>query len=108
MPWASRTCTGITVTCRRCGCCRRAPGSSCPRGRPGSCAGAAEAMRLVGPGQAVPIHWGTLWPMGCGRVRPDRFTRPGDEFAAHTAQLAPETDVAVLAPGESLSVAERG
>jgi L-ascorbate metabolism protein UlaG (beta-lactamase superfamily) len=71
-------------------------------------AGAAEAMRLVGPGQAVPIHWGTLWPMGCGRVRPDRFTRPGDEFAAHTAQVAPATDVAVLAPGESLSVAERG
>ncbi|GAA0726352.1 MBL fold metallo-hydrolase [Dactylosporangium roseum] len=70
-------------------------------------AGAAEAMRLIGPGRAVPIHWGTLWPVGCARVRPDRFARPGDEFAAHTAHLAPETAVDVLAPGESLSLASR-
>jgi L-ascorbate metabolism protein UlaG (beta-lactamase superfamily) len=67
-------------------------------------AGAAEAMRLAGPAQAVPIHWGTLWPVGCWRVRPDRFTRPGDEFAAHTRTTAPATDVRVLAPGESLTV----
>ncbi|MFD0580474.1 MBL fold metallo-hydrolase [Dactylosporangium darangshiense] len=67
-------------------------------------AGAAEAMRLAGPAQAVPIHWGTLWPIGCWRVRPDRFTRPGDEFAAHTRTTAPATDVRVLAPGESLTV----
>ncbi|WP_433086238.1 MBL fold metallo-hydrolase [Dactylosporangium sp. CA-052675] len=65
---------------------------------------AAEAMRLVEPGQAVPIHWGTLWPIGCGRVRPDRFHRPGDEFAAHTRDTAPQTGVRVLAPGESLTV----
>jgi L-ascorbate metabolism protein UlaG (beta-lactamase superfamily) len=67
-------------------------------------AGAAEAMRLVGPAHAVPIHWGTLWPVGCGRVRPDRFHRPGEEFAAHTRTAAPDTDVRVLAPGESLTV----
>jgi L-ascorbate metabolism protein UlaG (beta-lactamase superfamily) len=65
---------------------------------------AAEAMRLVEPGQAVPIHWGTLWPIGCGRVRPDRFHRPGDEFAEATRSTAPRTDVRVLAPGESLTV----
>ncbi|MEV4139489.1 MBL fold metallo-hydrolase [Dactylosporangium sp. NPDC049742] len=67
-------------------------------------AGAAEAMRIIKPAQAVPIHWGTLWPVGCGRVRPDRFHRPGDEFAALTATAAPKTDVHVLAPGESLTV----
>jgi len=74
-------------------------------------AGAAEAVRLVGPARAVPIHWGTLWPIGCARVRPDRFLRPGDEFAELAAQAAPDTSVAVLAPGESLSLtepAERG
>jgi L-ascorbate metabolism protein UlaG (beta-lactamase superfamily) len=68
-------------------------------------AGAAEAMRITNPAQAVPIHWGTLWPVGCKRVRPDRFHRPGDEFAALTATAAPKTDVRVLAPGESLTVA---
>jgi L-ascorbate metabolism protein UlaG (beta-lactamase superfamily) len=66
---------------------------------------AAEALRLVNPGLAVPIHWGTLWPIGCARVRPDRFLRPGDEFAARASQTAPRTDVRVLAPGESLSLA---
>ncbi|WP_433059739.1 MBL fold metallo-hydrolase [Dactylosporangium sp. CS-033363] len=65
---------------------------------------AAEAMRLVEPAQAVPIHWGTLWPIGCGRVRPDRFHRPGDEFKEFTSTAAPQTDVRVLAPGESLTV----
>lgn len=68
-------------------------------------AGAAEAMRIINPAQAVPVHWGTLWPMGCGRVRPDRFHRPGAEFAELTATSAPKTDVRVLAPGESLTVA---
>ncbi|MEV4517197.1 MBL fold metallo-hydrolase [Dactylosporangium sp. NPDC049525] len=68
-------------------------------------AGAAEAMRIINPAQAVPIHWGTLWPVGCKRVRPDRFHRPGDEFAELTAAAAPKTDVRVLAPGESLTVA---
>lgn len=67
-------------------------------------AGAAEAMRIINPAQAVPIHWGTLWPVGCQRVRPDRFHRPGDEFADLTAAAAPKTDVRVLAPGDSLTV----
>lgn len=66
---------------------------------------AAEAMGLVNPGLAVPIHWGTLWPMGCAGVRPDRFALPGDEFAAHAARTSPRTDVRVLAPGESLDLA---
>jgi L-ascorbate metabolism protein UlaG (beta-lactamase superfamily) len=65
---------------------------------------AAEAMKLVEPAYAVPIHWGTLWPIGCGRVRPDRFHRPGDEFAEHTRGAAPQTDVRVLAPGDSLQL----
>ncbi|MDT4989496.1 MAG: hypothetical protein QOI74_3590 [Micromonosporaceae bacterium] len=67
---------------------------------------AAEAMRRIGPALAVPIHWGTLWPIGCGRIRPDRFHRPGAEFAAHTARVAPRTQVRVLAPGESFSLAD--
>jgi L-ascorbate metabolism protein UlaG (beta-lactamase superfamily) len=64
-------------------------------------AGAAEAMCRVAPRLAVPIHWGTLWPIGCGRVRPDRFARPGHEFARLTRDLIPTTLVRVLEPGQA-------
>jgi L-ascorbate metabolism protein UlaG (beta-lactamase superfamily) len=67
-------------------------------------AGAAEAVRRVAPRWAVPIHWGTLWPMGCNRIRPDRFHRPGPEFAHLTAASAPDTVVRVLHPGGTLSL----
>jgi L-ascorbate metabolism protein UlaG (beta-lactamase superfamily) len=65
---------------------------------------AAEAVRRVAPGWAVPIHWGTLWPVGCARMRPDRFTEPGPEFARFTAEKAPAVRVRVLPPGSSLQV----
>jgi hypothetical protein len=52
----------------------------------------------------VPIHWGTLWPVGFARVRPDRFTEPGPEFARFAAEKAPEVRVRVLPPGSSLQV----
>ncbi len=65
---------------------------------------AAEAVRRVAPTWAVPIHWGTLWPIGCQRIRPDRFTRPGQEFAEFAAAAAPTTAVRVLAPGGSLTL----
>jgi L-ascorbate metabolism protein UlaG (beta-lactamase superfamily) len=63
---------------------------------------AAEAVRRVAPACAVPIHWGTLWPVGCHRVRPDRFSEPGPEFARFAAETAPGVDVRVLPPGSSL------
>jgi L-ascorbate metabolism protein UlaG (beta-lactamase superfamily) len=65
---------------------------------------AAEAVRRAAPTWAVPIHWGTFWPVGCQRIRPDRFTDPGAEFAALTAQSAPSTQVRVLEPGASLTL----
>jgi L-ascorbate metabolism protein UlaG (beta-lactamase superfamily) len=61
--------------------------------------GAAEALRLLRPRLAVPIHWGTLAPIG---VRPTRT--PADDFAHHAAETAPDVDVRVLLPGESVSL----
>jgi hypothetical protein len=52
----------------------------------------------------VPIHYGTFWPVGLDRVRPDRFHGPGDEFARHAAVVSPATRVRVLRPGDSLAV----
>jgi L-ascorbate metabolism protein UlaG (beta-lactamase superfamily) len=65
---------------------------------------AAEAVRRTRPAWAVPIHWGTFWPVGCARMRPDRFTEPGPEFARFVAEENPEVRVRVLPPGSSLQV----
>jgi L-ascorbate metabolism protein UlaG (beta-lactamase superfamily) len=67
--------------------------------------GAAEALRLLRPRVAVPIHWGTYSAMSWRQPRPRLDTRPAAEFERHAAELAPEVDVRVLAPGESLEIA---
>ena len=51
---------------------------------------------------AVPVHFGTMWPVGLGRVRPDRFDRPGSEFAGHAARLGLACAVRELRPGETV------
>ena len=50
---------------------------------------------------AVPVHFGTMWPVGLGPVRRDRFNRPGTEFAEHTARLRLPCSVRELQPGET-------
>jgi L-ascorbate metabolism protein UlaG (beta-lactamase superfamily) len=61
---------------------------------------AAEALRLVRPRIAVPVHWGTY----------HRFyaAPPGDEavqaFVDEASELAPEVEVRVLRPGETLTL----
>ena len=64
-------------------------------------AGAARALALLRPRVAVPIHWGTFYPLGLRRLRPDRLTAPPHEFARHAAKLAPDVEVRVLEPGEA-------
>jgi L-ascorbate metabolism protein UlaG (beta-lactamase superfamily) len=60
---------------------------------------AAEALLLLRPRIAVPIHWGTLAPFG--RHRPGN---PAADFARHAAELAPEVRVRVLQPGETVGL----
>jgi len=60
---------------------------------------AAEAVRLLRPRLAVPIHWGTLAPIG--RV-PD--PEPPHEFARLAAELAPNVEVRILEPGATLDL----
>ncbi len=64
----------------------------------------AEALRRVKAAWAVPVHYGTFWPIGLGRVRPHMFSEPGDEFARRAATLSPDTRVRVLAHGETLTI----
>ncbi|WP_030751826.1 MBL fold metallo-hydrolase [Streptomyces sp. NRRL F-5135] len=63
---------------------------------------AAEALARLAPGAAVPVHYGTYWPIGMDGVRPHEFYAPGDEFVRKAARLAPKVTVHPLRHGESV------
>jgi L-ascorbate metabolism protein UlaG (beta-lactamase superfamily) len=56
---------------------------------------------MIQPRIAVPMHWGSLAPVGASRLWPWVFERPPREFAAHAERLAPEVEVRAVAPGET-------
>jgi L-ascorbate metabolism protein UlaG (beta-lactamase superfamily) len=59
---------------------------------------AAQALRLLRPRIAVPIHWGTLSLFHRSTSAP-----PPEAFRRHAAELAPQVDVRVLEPGAALT-----
>jgi L-ascorbate metabolism protein UlaG (beta-lactamase superfamily) len=62
---------------------------------------AAEAVRRIAPQVAIPIHWGTYFPLHLGLRRlPAYLDRPPVEFVVEVAEVAPKTVVRVLQPGE--------
>jgi L-ascorbate metabolism protein UlaG (beta-lactamase superfamily) len=65
---------------------------------------AAEALRLIRPRVAVPIHWGTYWPHALGRVYPERLVEPPAAFAEHASELAPDVRVALTEIGGSVEL----
>jgi L-ascorbate metabolism protein UlaG (beta-lactamase superfamily) len=65
---------------------------------------AAHAVELLQPRLAIPIHWGTLLPLGLAHNYHERLGDPPRLFAEHAARLAPSVDVRILAPGESTAV----
>jgi L-ascorbate metabolism protein UlaG (beta-lactamase superfamily) len=65
---------------------------------------AARAAALLAPRIAVPIHWGTFYPAGLGRLRPRPLSAPPREFAARLRDLAPAVKAEVLAPGSGLDL----
>ena len=60
---------------------------------------AAEALAMLRPAMAVPIHWGTYRRIG-HRGTGD----PAREFVEHAAELAPEVRIVVLQPGGSVEI----
>jgi L-ascorbate metabolism protein UlaG (beta-lactamase superfamily) len=81
-------------------------GSRLPAGEHMGPRQAAEALRLLGPRFAVPVHWGTLAPLW----RPGGYPRrrsPALEFRDLAAELAPQVEVRVLEPGQALRVPAR-
>ena len=65
---------------------------------------AARAAALLSPWVVVPIHWGTLYPLGLARLRPEPLRSPAREFATWMRELAPQSELRVLAPGAATSV----
>ena len=65
---------------------------------------AAEAVVRIRPRLAVPIHWGTFYPIGLSRLVPRPLERPPLDFAEEVARIAPGTAVRIIAPGEALSL----
>jgi L-ascorbate metabolism protein UlaG (beta-lactamase superfamily) len=65
---------------------------------------AAEVAHDLEARVAVPIHWGTLYPIRLERVLGDRLTEPANRFAGWARRTAPELDVRILQPGEMTRV----
>jgi L-ascorbate metabolism protein UlaG (beta-lactamase superfamily) len=65
---------------------------------------AAHALTLLRPRRAIPIHWGTFRPVGKLWSRLSYFSDPPYTFAGYAAYLAPETEVHILQPGETLAL----
>jgi L-ascorbate metabolism protein UlaG (beta-lactamase superfamily) len=66
---------------------------------------AAEALRLLRPRVAVPIHWGTYRRIGLSR-EPGALREPAESFARLARELAPDVDVRVLPVGGTLDLPE--
>jgi len=65
---------------------------------------AAQALQLLRPAAAIPIHWGGLRVPVLWRSRPHLFHTPGVEFAEHAAELAPAVRVTVSRLGERVDL----
>ncbi|MEU2393230.1 MBL fold metallo-hydrolase [Streptomyces sp. NPDC007369] len=61
---------------------------------------AARALASLAPAAAVPVHYGTYWPIGLDAVRPHEFHAPGEDFLRHAGRLAPKVAVRVPGHGE--------
>jgi L-ascorbate metabolism protein UlaG (beta-lactamase superfamily) len=66
--------------------------------------GAAHAVGIIRPRVAVPIHWGTLHPIGMRWIRPSTRVDPPHAFARHVSRLAPGTEVHVVPIGGGLTI----
>jgi L-ascorbate metabolism protein UlaG (beta-lactamase superfamily) len=80
-------------------------GSRVPKGHLDP-ARAAEALGLLQPRVAIPIHWGTYRMIGLSRD-PAALREPAESFARLAAELAPEVEVRVLPVGGATDVLPR-
>ncbi|MGA7703352.1 MAG: MBL fold metallo-hydrolase [Solirubrobacteraceae bacterium] len=63
---------------------------------------AAEAVALMRPRLTIPVHWGTLLPIGLGHSHGKQLTEPPRLFAEQVARLAPSVEVRIVSPGQEM------
>ena len=84
-------------------------GPTLGRGKHLDPASAAQALRLLQPRVAVPIHWGTYRPLHRGVFsEPPFLTDPPTAFEREAERVAPEVEVRILRPGERLTLEDAG
>ncbi len=64
---------------------------------------AARAVVRTQPHHAVPVHWGTWWPIGLPQL-PHLIDLPASAFVDHVARLAPTTNLHLLQHGQSVDL----
>jgi L-ascorbate metabolism protein UlaG (beta-lactamase superfamily) len=65
---------------------------------------AVEALALLRPRVVIPIHWGTLLPIGLHRRHGHLLRDPVEDFARLAAERCPDVEVAILRPGQDLTL----
>jgi len=65
---------------------------------------AAEALTLLQPGIAIPIHWGTFYPVLLGWVRRQLMIEPPRLFKQYAHKIKPDVDVKILTPGSTYEI----
>lgn len=65
---------------------------------------AVQALEMLRPKLVVPIHWGSLVPLGMHLREWSYLTRPPLSFAALARQAQPDVDVRILEPGQTLNL----
>jgi L-ascorbate metabolism protein UlaG (beta-lactamase superfamily) len=66
---------------------------------------AAQALQLIRPRAAVPIHWGTYWPHSMqGLVYPERLVEPPAAFVEYALEMAPRVRCLVTEIGEMVDL----
>lgn len=65
---------------------------------------AAEALVMLKPRWAIPIHWGTYAPLGTKWLKPAYLFFPPIEFTTWAHELAPDVNIKTLMPGESFKI----
>ncbi len=65
---------------------------------------AAEALQVLRPRLAIPIHWGTFLPLGLGGLYGHYLVDPPRDFVRFAQEYAPDIPTLVLPPGESITL----
>jgi L-ascorbate metabolism protein UlaG (beta-lactamase superfamily) len=65
---------------------------------------AATALQLLQPRVAIPIHWGTYFPLGFGRLSHRFLRRPPRLFKRRAERQAPQVNILHMEPGETVDL----